>query len=216
MNGEYDGAGAWVPERHTIPALRSAAESCQGCDLYLHATQVVMGDGPPDATLMLVGEQPGDKEDLAGEPFVGPAGQLLDKALDAAGIRPGSVYRTNVVKHFRFSGTRGKQRIHQSPARWHVAACEPWLIAELDAVRPQGVVLLGATAGAALYGTSFRIGRTRGRLQEWPGNHPVPSPPQWVLPTTHPSAVLRSRSRTADFDALVADLVVARDASGRQ
>ncbi len=135
-------------------------QKCQGCDLYRDATQGVMGDGPKDADLMLVGEQPGDKEDLAGEPFVDPAGKLLDKALAAAGIDPDSVFRTNVVKHFRFSGTRGKQRIHKSPSRWHVAACEPWLLAELELVEPTGVVLLGATAGAALYGASFGWART--------------------------------------------------------
>lgn len=165
-----------------------------------------MGDGPVTAELMLIGEQPGDKEDLAGEPFVGPAGKLLDRALTEAGIDPFSVYCTNVVKHFRFSGTRGKQRIHKSPSRWHVAACEPWLIAELDLVRPAGVVLLGATAGAGVDGAKFRLGPNRGHFQDWPEAKPVPNPPAWVLATTHPSAVLRSRRRDEDFGLLVADL----------
>ena len=184
-------------------------QKCQGCDLYRGATRGVMGDGPKDADLMLVGEQPGDKEDLAGEPFVDPAGKLLDKALAAAGIDPDSVFRTNVVKHFRFSGTRGKQRIYKSPSRWHVAACEPWLLAELELVEPTGVVLLGATAGAALYGASFRLGPNRGRFHDWPSED-VRGRPAWVLPTGHPSAVLRSRERDDDLAALVADLTLAR------
>jgi DNA polymerase len=185
-----------------------------------------MGEGPPDAPLMVLGEQPGDKEDLAGEPFVGPAGRLLDRALEEAGVPPASVFRTNVVKHFRFSGTRGKQRIHKSPSRVHVAACGPWLVAELAVVRPEGVVVLGGTAGKALFGSSFRVGEMRGRLVDWPevaGTEPSPTStptstpawtPSWVLPTTHPSAVLRSRNRDEDLAALVADLRVAAEALG--
>jgi uracil-DNA glycosylase family protein len=212
---ERPGAHRWVPESRDLGALREAAQECRGCELYRDVTQVVMGAGAPDAELVLVGEQPGDQEDRQGEPFVGPAGRLLDRALDEAGIDPASVYRTNVVKHFRFSGTRGKQRIHKSPSRVHVAACEPWLLAELDAVRPTGVVLLGATAGKALYGASFRVGELRGRLIDWPEPQQPDPPrarPDWVLPTTHPSAVLRSRSRDEDYAGLVADLVVAREA----
>jgi DNA polymerase len=201
------GAARWVPADASLDELRVAAQSCRGCDLYRAATQAVVGHGDAEAELMLVGEQPGDKEDLAGEPFVGPAGRLLDKALVAAGVDPESVFRTNVVKHFRFAGTRGKQRIHRSPARWQVAACEPWLLAELELVRPEGVVLLGATAGTAVHGPSFRIGKDRGVRDPWPIDRlPLGHPPVWVLATTHPSAVLRSRNRDEDFLALVEDL----------
>jgi uracil-DNA glycosylase family protein len=209
------GAGRWVPQTRSLDSLREAATRCRGCELYQDATQVVLGAGPPDAALVVVGEQPGDQEDRQGKPFVGPAGKLLDRALEEAGIDPTTVFRTNVVKHFRFSGTRGKQRIHKSPSRVHVAACEPWLLAELDVVRPQGAVLLGATAGKALYGPSFRVGDVRGRLIDWPQpehDEASAASPQWVLPTTHPSAVLRSRSRAADYAALVTDLAVARHA----
>jgi uracil-DNA glycosylase len=169
----------------------------------------VMGDGPDGASVMLVGEQPGDKEDLAGEPFVGPAGKLLDRALEAAGIAPRSVFRTNAVKHFRFSGTRGKQRIHATPDQLHVEACEPWLQAELRVVAPHGLVLLGATAGKAVFGPTFKVTQVRGQLQLWPEPFALETPPQWVLPTIHPSAVLRAPDRDTAFDALVADLRVA-------
>jgi len=209
------GAQEWVPERLTLESLRGAVQDCRGCELYQDATQGVMGEGDVSAPLMLVGEQPGDREDQEGEPFVGPAGRLLDKALAAADIDPGTVFKTNVVKHFRFAGTRGKQRIHKSPSRVHVAACEPWLLAELDLVRPQGVVLLGGTAGQAVYGSSFRVGESRGQLQEWPSeSHLVRHRPEWVLATTHPSAVLRSRNREDDFEAFVADLKVAAGTLG--
>lgn len=206
---ERPGAAQWVPEGADVAGLREAAQACRGCELYRDATQAVMGDGPEHASLMVLGEQPGDKEDLAGEPFVGPAGQLLDRALEEAGIPAESVFRTNVVKHFRFSGTRGKQRIHQSPSTWHVAACGPWLVAELAAVRPRGVVVLGGTAGKALYGSGFRVGASRGQLLDWPDRLQTAHPPAWVLPTTHPAAVLRSRARHEDLAALVADLRVA-------
>jgi uracil-DNA glycosylase len=213
---EYPGAQPWVPERLSLAAIRSAAQDCRGCELFRDATQVVVGDGPEGAALMLVGEQPGDKEDLAGEPFVGPAGKLLDRALESAGIDPRSAFRTNAVKHFRFAGTRGKQRIHKSPSRWHVTACGPWLLAELEVVRPRVVVLLGGTAGQAVYGPSFRVGAVRGQVQPWPVERlPVGgTAPEAVVATTHPSAVLRSRERESDFDALVADLRVAAAALG--
>ncbi len=187
-------------------------QDCRGCELYVDATQAVLGDGPADAALMLVGEQPGDREDRAGEPFVGPAGELLDRALETAGIDRGEVYVTNAVKHFRFSGTRGRQRIHKSPSRVHVAACEPWLLAELDVVRPVGVVTLGATAGQAVLGPAFRVTELRGRRRSWPPAHQLAAPPGWVVPTVHPSAVLRSRRREEDLVALVADLRVAAEA----
>lgn len=203
------GAAQWVPSRPTLPFLRSAVQDCRGCELYANATQAVMGRGPEDADLMVVGEQPGDKEDQEGRPFVGPAGRLLDRALEDAGLDPAQVYRTNVVKHFRFSGTRGRQRIHKSPSRLHVAACGPWLVAELELVRPTGVLLLGGTAGKALYGASFRVGDARGTLRSWPDETPGATPrhlPAWVLTTTHPSAVLRSRQRSHDYELLVRDV----------
>ncbi len=209
----------WVPERISKARLRDGVDQCRGCELHEDATQGVAGSGPVDAPLMVVGEQPGDQEDLAGKPFVGPAGKLLDKALAEAGIEPKSVFRTNVVKHFRFSGTRGKQRIHKSPSRVHVAACGPWLVAELGLVRPTGMVVLGATAGKALYGSDFRVGESRGTLLDWPEEFPTEVPenhrPDWVLPTTHPSAALRSRQRDEDYAQLVADLRVAQEALGR-
>jgi uracil-DNA glycosylase family protein len=203
------GADEWVPDHPDLDALRGAAPACRGCELHRDATQVVFSAGPAGARLMLVGEQPGDREDLEGEPFVGPAGQLLDRAIEAAGIQRRAVYLTNAVKHFRHEGTRGKQRIHKSPARWQVAACEPWLLAELDAVRPAVVVLLGATAGQAVFGPSFRVGATRGRPVPWPEERLTVAEPPVCVATTHPSSVLRSRTRDADLAALVADLRVA-------
>jgi len=192
-----------------VERLRSQVRACTACELYQDATQAVMGRGDPAAPLMLVGEQPGDREDVEGEPFVGPAGRILDQALAEAGIAPELVYVTNVVKHFRFK-TAGKRRIHVSPARRHVDACSPWLTAELDLVTPDGVVLLGGTAGKALYGPSFTVTQARGRMAVWPQDRYPTSQPPWVLATTHPSAILRARDdRAAAFDALVADLRVA-------
>ena len=203
---DYPGAQPFVPESASLGASRLAVQSCRGCDLYRDATQAVFGQGPDDARVALVGEQPGDREDVAGEPFVGPAGRLLDGALEAAGLAREEVYLTNAVKHFRHQGTRGKQRIHKSPARWQVAACQPWLLTELDAVRPAVVVLLGATAGQAVYGPTFRVGASRGTALPWPQERlTLPAPPVCVA-TTHPSAVLRSRTRDADLEALVSDL----------
>jgi uracil-DNA glycosylase family protein len=216
---ERPGARWWIPERPSLRTLESGVQECKGCELYIDATQGVMGAGRTDAELMVVGEQPGDKEDIEGKPFVGPAGRLLDRALEEAGVEPERVFRTNVVKHFRFSGTRGKQRIHKSPSSAHVAACGPWLVAELSLVRPRGVVVLGGTAGKALYGSSFRVGESRGTLREWPedfgGSSRAEHVPDWVLTTTHPSAVLRSRNRDEDYELLVQDLRLAADALGR-
>lgn len=206
---ERPGAQRWVPERLSLRSLHEAAQDCRGCELYRDATQVVMGEGRRDAALMLLGEQPGDQEDRSGHPFVGPAGKVLDDALEAAGIAPDDVYTTNVVKHFRWSSTRGKRRIHQSPSRAQIAACGPWLEAELKLVRPRGVVLLGGTAGKAVYGASFRVGEARGRRLEWPSTFPVRREPAWVVATTHPSAVLRADDRSAVYDGLVADLETA-------
>jgi uracil-DNA glycosylase family protein len=208
---ERPGAGRWVPDTSSLARLREAAQSCRGCELYRDATQVVMGEGPRDASVMLLGEQPGDREDQEGHPFVGPAGRVLDDALVEAGIARDDVFISNVVKHFRWSGTRRKRRIHQSPSRAHLVACAPWLEAELEIVRPAGVVLLGGTAGKAVYGSSFRVGERRGTRSDWPDQFPVARPPGWVVPTIHPSAVLRAEDRTSTFDGLVADLRVASE-----
>ena len=205
------GAGKWVPAGASLAELRAAAQDCRGCELYRDATQVVMGRGSKRARLVLLGEQPGDQEDQQGEPFVGPAGGILDRALDDAGIEPADAYLTNVVKHFRWRG-RGKRRIHQSPNQVHVSACGPWLVAEFRELRPSGVVLLGGTAGKAVFGSTFRVGEARGRLVDWPERFPVDHPPDWVLPTTHPSAVLRAEDRDAVYDGLVADLKIAAEA----
>jgi uracil-DNA glycosylase len=210
----WPGASSWVPSSRRPDDLASAAQGCRGCDLYAPATQAVMGSGPPGAVLMLVGEQPGDQEDRAGEPFVGPAGRLLDRALGEAGLEPSSVYRTNAVKHFRFVDRGSGKRLHKSPARWQVAKCEPWLLAELEAVRPLGVVLLGATAGQAAYGTGFRVGSDRGRRLDWPEHWPTSRDGSFTVATTHPSAVLRSRERDRDFAGLVADLRTVRELVG--
>lgn len=208
---DFPGAERWVPDHPTLPALREAAQGCRGCDLYRDATQAVMGSGEVNASVMLLGEQPGDREDVAGEPFVGPAGKLLDRALSDAGIAPEDTFVTNAVKHFRFE-RRGKQRIHKSPSRAQVLACAPWLSAELEVVRPRGVVILGGTAGKAVYGSSFKVGEQRGRLVGWPTGTFVRTPPEWVLATIHPSAALRAENREEMYAGLVADLRVAASA----
>lgn len=207
------GAQQWVPERPGLRSLADAVQECRGCELYQDATQAVMGRGRRDARVVLLGEQPGDVEDREGEPFVGPAGRELDRALEAAGVPPDATYRTNAVKHFRWSGTRGKRRIHQSPTLAQMTACRPWLSAELAVVRPRGVVLLGGTAGRAVYGTSFRVGEARGQVLEWPAtpDEEGAAHPRWVVATIHPSAVLRApdEDRSEVRAGLVADLRVA-------
>jgi uracil-DNA glycosylase len=200
------GADAWVPRPRSLKALHDAAQECRGCELFEGTTQAVMGDGPLHAELMVVGEQPGDREDQEGKPFVGPAGKLLDRALDGAGLQPHKVFRTNAVKHFRFSETRGKRRIHQSPDLAHMRACAPWLEAELALVRPRAIVLLGSFAGKAIFGSGFRVNAQRGRLLEWPEAWPGQNRPEWVVATIHPSAVLRSDDREQKFASLVHDL----------
>ena len=205
---EHPGAEEFLPSRPTMPRLRTSVQECRGCDLYRDATQAVFGDGARKPRLVLVGEQPGDVEDRKGEPFVGPAGKLLDKALDAAGIDPDTVYRTNAVKHFRFRGSGGKRRIHTKPDRWQVTACRPWLLSELDVLRPPGVVALGATAGQSLLGPSFRVGTMRGQRLDAPDDLAC----DWVVATTHPSAALRAENRDEVYDGIVADLRVAADA----
>lgn len=212
---ERPGAEQWVPARPTPQALLEAVQACRGCELHADATQAVMGSGPPGARLLVLGEQPGDREDVEGEPFVGPAGTVLDRALEEVGIDPAEVYRTHVVKHFRWSGMRGKRRIHQSPKSAHVAACAPWLRAEPAVVRPEGAVLLGGTAGKAVHGSGFTVGESRGRLVDWPDRLETEHPPGWVLTTTHPSAVLRADDRDAAYAELVADLRVAAEALDR-
>lgn len=191
-----------------LDQLRQEAAQCTACELYADATQTVFGAGKPGAALALIGEQPGDREDVEGEPFVGPAGRLLDRALDQAGITRGDAYVTNVVKHFRFR-REGKRRIHRTPGVEHVRACLPWLHAELDTVGPRALVTLGATAAKALLGSSFRLTRHRGEVLEYRG---LP-----LLATIHPSAVLRAgdEDRAEAFDELVADLAIAgRTAAG--
>jgi uracil-DNA glycosylase family protein len=189
-----------VPERPSLRSLRSAVQSCRACDLYAGATQPVMGEGARGAALMLVGEQPGDREDLDGHPFVGPAGRVLDEGLERAGISPRDTYITNVVKHFRYKA-RGKRRIHQTPDRWQVNACLPWLRAELAVVKPTALVCLGATAARALLGSQVRIGKDRGRPMAC-DLAPL------VAITTHPSAILRAQDdeRKAAMDQFVDDL----------
>jgi DNA polymerase len=190
-----------VPDKPSLKSLREAVGQCHACELWADATQPVIGEGRRDARLMLVGEQPGDREDIEGHPFVGPAGKILDEGLERAGIDRRDAYVTNVVKHFRFT-MRGKRRIHQTPERIHVAACRPWLDAELTVVKPQALVLLGATAAQALLGSHIRIGRDRGEPQE-------SDLAELVTLTAHPSSILRARSayeRTAAMDEFVADL----------
>ena len=199
---DWPTAAAYLPAARDLDALRTAAAGCAGCPLHEPATQTVFGRGSAAARLMLVGEQPGDVEDTRGLPFVGPAGQLLVQALDAAGVDRSSAYVTNAVKHFKFT-VRGKRRIHATPDSYEVAACRPWLLAELTAVQPELVVLLGATAAKTIYGPSFRVSRQRGVLMVWPDD----GGPQ-ALATIHPSAVLRADDRDAALAGLVADLRV--------
>ncbi|OBH94734.1 UdgX family uracil-DNA binding protein [Mycobacterium sp. E2733] len=200
------------PEQRGLDALRAAAECCRGCQLFADATQTVFGDGNAGAPIMLVGEQPGDQEDLAGEPFVGPAGRLLDRALEDAGIDPGLAYVTNAVKHFKFTRKGGKRRIHQKPGRTEVVACRPWLIAEIEAVRPQVIVCLGATAAQSLLGADFRVSAQRGREVRLPPSLVDVDPEPTVVATVHPSAVLRDRSDQHDeaYRLFVDDLRSAR------
>jgi len=194
-------ASPYVPARPSLRALREAVDGCRGCDLWRNATQGVIGEGPRHAPVMLVGEQPGDREDALGHPFVGPAGQLLDRALAEAGIAREQCFVTNAVKHFKWT-PRGKRRIHERPSKNEVTACRPWFQAELALVRPRVVVALGATAAQALFGASFRVTRSRGQLL-------APSWARHGMATVHPSSILRARTDQDRHDAfaeLVADL----------
>ena len=196
-------AADFLPHRKTLKTLTEAAKVCQGCELYRNATQTVFGAGAAQAKVLLVGEQPGDQEDLAGEPFVGPAGRLLDESLAAAGIDRREAYVTNAVKHFKWT-PRGKRRLHAKPGSREIAACRPWLTAEIEVVRPQVIVCLGATAAQALLGRAFRVTKSRGQLLEGTDS-------RWVLATYHPSAVLRApdeERRHQMHDELIADLAV--------
>jgi DNA polymerase len=188
----------------SLSKVRAASKSCRNCDLWKHATQTVFGEGPERARIMLVGEQPGNEEDLAGHPFVGPAGKLLDRALQEAGIDRRIVYVTNVVKHFKWE-PRGKRRIHKKPRQSEINACRPWIEDELAIVKPKALVCLGSTAAQALLGRDFRVTVQRGK--------PVPSPlAPVVLATVHPSSILRApdeESRHTEYARFVADLKVA-------
>ena len=194
-------AADFLPERRTLAALREAAAGCRGCSLWARGTQTVFGEGPRRARVVFVGEQPGNDEDLAGKPFVGPAGRILDRALEAAGIARGDVYVSNVVKHFKWE-PKGKRRIHAKPNQMEIGACLPWLEAELDIIKPAVVVCLGATAAQALLGGKFRVTKQRG---QW-------IPARWaphVMATVHPSAILRApdeAARHAEMDRFTADL----------
>jgi uracil-DNA glycosylase len=194
----FPGAEEWVPSQGGLPKVAERLKDCRGCDLWEDAEQVVPGDGPAKARMMLVGEQPGDVEDKEGQVFVGPAGRLLDKALEAAGIARDSVYITNAVKHFRFE-RKGKRRIHKTPAVGHIVACGPWLARERQIVRPDLVVVLGAVAARALLGTGFKVTEHRGQPVELPDGTAA-------VATVHPSSVVRSEEYRRDFGLFVDDL----------
>jgi uracil-DNA glycosylase family protein len=190
-----------IPERPTLKAIRDVAQTCAACDLHKRGTQTVFGEGPDRAGLMMVGEQPGDAEDLAGRPFVGPAGQLLDRALEESGIDRARVYLTNVVKHFKWE-PRGKRRIHAKPNSAEIAACRPWLETEIALIKPRVIVCLGATAAQALLGRSFKVSHQRGTFVS------SPLAPR-VTATVHPSSILRApdeASRRAEMKRFVDDL----------
>jgi DNA polymerase len=203
------GADRFVPDVRALGPLAEAAKSCRGCDLYRDAADTVFGAGPESARMMLVGEQPGDREDRAGQPFVGPAGKILDKALEAAGVERDTVYVTNAVKHFKFvRAERGQRRIHKTPSRIEVVACRPWLFAELETVTPDVVVLMGATAAKALLGNDFRLTAHRREVIRPLDGRDLPPMDADLVVTVHPSSILRgpSQSRDEAFDGLVADL----------
>jgi uracil-DNA glycosylase family protein len=201
VEAEPNDATPFLPERHNLKALREAAAGCRGCHLWRGATQTVFGEGRKASRVMLVGEQPGDREDRAGKPFVGPAGRELDRGLEAAGIDRADAYLTNVVKHFKFE-ERGRRRIHQTPKRFEIEACRPWLEEELRVVKPEALVLLGATAAKALLGSSFRVTQHRGE--------PLDSElAPLVTATIHPSAILRApddATRQEEREAFAEDL----------
>jgi uracil-DNA glycosylase len=216
-------AADFVPAGADLDGLRRAARGCRGCHLHENATQTVFSKGPVTARVVFVGEQPGDVEDRRGEPFVGPAGRLLDRAVEEAGLDPADTYTTNAVKHFKFTpGAGGKRRIHATPDSREVGECRPWLVAEFGLLDPEIVVALGATAAKALFGPSFRVTKSRGMLLPWPASAYDPGQFErvddgaraaaYALATLHPSAVLRADEREAAFAGLVSDLRVAAGA----
>ncbi|WP_253861613.1 UdgX family uracil-DNA binding protein [Mycobacterium asiaticum] len=205
---EVPGAQQYLPEDRGLSSLKHAASDCRGCTLFEDATQTVFGNGKPEAPLMLVGEQPGDREDLQGLPFVGPAGGLLMRALEEAGIDPALTYQTNAVKHFKFKQV-GKRRIHEKPGRIEVVACQPWLLAEIQSLQPQVILCLGATAAQSLLGNTFRVTAHRGETLRLPETLEFDLKPEpVVMATVHPSSLLRDRSdqRQQNFDRFVDDL----------
>ncbi|MBV9613816.1 MAG: UdgX family uracil-DNA binding protein [Acidobacteriaceae bacterium] len=201
LKSEKASAAPWVPATRSLQALRAAAPACRGCDLYRHATQVVFGAGPQNSKVVMVGEQPGDEEDRKGQPFVGPSGRLLSKAMEEAGLDREKIYVTNAVKHFKFL-ERGKRRIHAKPSGIEISACKPWLEAELATIEPELVVCLGATAAQSLMGREFRITAERGKF----------FPHRWakeIVATVHPSAILRMPERyEEEYELFLRDLRV--------
>jgi uracil-DNA glycosylase len=197
------GAEPFIPDSRDLRRLRAAADACRGCDLWSGATQAVFGDGPRKARMLVVGEQPGDQEDRQGRPFVGPAGRVLREAFEIAQVDVDAVYLTNVVKHFRWE-PKGKRRIHKTPSRWQVVACQPWFFAELRAIEPEVIAVLGSVAATALFGTGFSVTRHRGEVLEGPLGVPA-------LITVHPSSVLRGppEQRRQGIAHLAADLQAA-------
>jgi uracil-DNA glycosylase len=203
-NMKFPGAAKFVPDHPSLPKLRDAVQQCRGCDLYKWATQAVLGEGARSSRIVLVGEQPGNDEDLQGRPFVGPAGKLLDRALEEAGIDRAAAYVTNAVKHFKFE-VRGKRRLHKKPATSEIKACQPWLEAEISLIRPKVIVCLGAIAAQSMLGSGYRLTKERGKFVEHP----------WaphVTATIHPSAILRApdeKQRHLEYRHFVEDLRLA-------
>lgn len=208
----YDATPFLPGRRAGLPGLRRAAAGCRGCPLHENATRTVFGEGDGGARVLLIGEQPGDQEDRHGHPFVGPAGKVLARALEDAGLDPQQIYVTNAVKHFKFTVPEGrKRRIHKAPDLREISACRPWLLAELRVVSPEVVVALGSTAGKALLGASFRVGDHRGALLPWPASVGIDAAEarmRGLVATIHPSAVLRADDRESAYAGLVSDLRV--------
>jgi uracil-DNA glycosylase len=201
----------FLPEHLDLESLRKASESCRGCDLYLNATQTVFGEGQKSASILFIGEQPGDQEDLAGKPFVGPAGRLLDACMEEAGIDRKAAYVTNAVKHFKWE-PRGKRRIHKKPTVREMTACRPWLDAEIKVVKPKLLVCLGATAAQSLLGSTFRVTQHRGKLMQLAGYPPI-------LATVHPSSILRAQTdedRERERSLFIEDLTKVAQAMSNQ
>lgn len=194
----------FLPANRDLKSLRNASRDCQGCDLFLKATQTVFGEGKPSSSILFIGEQPGDQEDLQGKPFVGPAGHMLDRCMKEAGIDRKAAYVTNAVKHFKWE-LRGKRRIHKKPNLREITACHPWMDAEIEAIQPRLIVCLGATAAQSLLGSSFRVTQKRGQIVNLPGYPPI-------LATVHPSSILRAQStddRERERQLFIADLKTA-------